>query len=109
MTMTSRPDGDAEVSLAMTGASAAGGGAECVPATTCAWDVTGDVRATPAFDDIPLANLVTPRLTTIRQPVERIAARAVGAIIGQTPLPTEAELLQATLIIRTSSAAPRPE
>ena len=51
-------------------------------------DVPGDLSIV-GFDDIPLANLVTPRLTTIRQPVERIAARAVGAIIGPTPLPTE--------------------
>jgi LacI family transcriptional regulator, galactose operon repressor len=69
-------------------------------------DVPGDVSIV-GFDDIPLTNLVTPRLTTIRQPVEQIAARAVSAILGTAPIPTEDELLQATLVVRNSSGAPR--
>jgi LacI family transcriptional regulator len=68
-------------------------------------DVPGHVSIV-GFDDIPLTNLVTPRLTTIRQPVEQIAARAVSAILGTAPVPTEGELLQATLVVRNSSGAP---
>lgn len=58
------------------------------------------------FDDIPLANLVTPRLTTIRQPVEKIAARAVAATIGAYPMPLQDELLEATLVVRGSTSSP---
>jgi LacI family transcriptional regulator len=35
-------------------------------------------------DDISLASLVSPR-PTIRQPIQQMAARAVGAIIGTNP------------------------
>lgn len=59
------------------------------------------------FDDIPLANLITPRLTTISQPVEQIAARAVAFVIGENAAGTNAGLLDATLVIRNSTAAPR--
>ncbi|MGH6860298.1 MAG: LacI family DNA-binding transcriptional regulator [Phyllobacterium sp.] len=59
------------------------------------------------FDDIPLANLIAPRLTTIRQPVEQIAARAVASAIG-TP-PQDDELLQATLVVRNSTTRPRSD
>ncbi|EJN05332.1 LacI family DNA-binding transcriptional regulator [Phyllobacterium sp. YR531] len=57
------------------------------------------------FDDIPLANLITPRLTTISQPVEQIAARAVAFIISDNPAPATDELLDATLVVRNSTAA----
>ncbi|WP_175552145.1 substrate-binding domain-containing protein, partial [Pararhizobium antarcticum] len=35
------------------------------------------------FDDIPLASLVLPRLTTIRQPVQQIAEIAIRAVLGR--------------------------
>lgn len=57
------------------------------------------------FDDIPLANLITPRLTTISQPVEQIAARAVAFIISDNSAPLTGELLDATLVVRNSTAA----
>ncbi|SFI61019.1 transcriptional regulator, LacI family [Phyllobacterium sp. CL33Tsu] len=57
------------------------------------------------FDDIPLAELITPRLTTIRQPVEQIAARAVALTTGTSPLPIDDELLEASLVVRNSTAA----
>ena len=60
------------------------------------------------FDDIPLASLVTPRLTTISQPVEQIAARAVACTIGDNAPPVTDELLDAILVIRNSTAAPPP-
>lgn len=55
------------------------------------------------FDDISLASLVTPRLTTIRQPIQQMAARAVSAIIGTGVAATETELHEATLVVRNSS------
>ncbi|QND52286.1 LacI family transcriptional regulator [Phyllobacterium sp. 628] len=58
------------------------------------------------FDDIPLANLVTPRLTTIRQPMEQIAARAVAAVIGTGNTPLQDEYLEATLVVRGSTSSP---
>ncbi|MCV9961795.1 LacI family transcriptional regulator [Pararhizobium sp. BT-229] len=57
------------------------------------------------FDDIPLASLVLPRLTTVRQPLEEmaeIAVRAVlrgGAIMGLVTL-------KPALVERDSTAAP---
>lgn len=68
--------------------------------------VPGDLSII-GFDDIPLANLITPRLTTISQPVEQIAARAVAFVIGENATGTNAGLLDATLVIRNSTAAPR--
>ncbi len=58
------------------------------------------------FDDIPLANLVTPRLTTISQPVEQIAARAVAAATGSENVPLQDELFEATLVVRGSTSSP---
>lgn len=65
-----------------------------------------------AFDDPPPGRLMTPPLTTVRQPIETIAARAVGRlvealadrahpseIVGPLVLPTE-------LIVRESTSAP---
>ncbi|MEP7453276.1 LacI family DNA-binding transcriptional regulator [Phyllobacterium sp. SB3] len=57
------------------------------------------------FDDIPLANLIAPRLTTISQPVEQIAARAVAFIISDNSTLLTGELLDATLVVRNSTAA----
>lgn len=59
------------------------------------------------FDDISLASLVTPRLTTVRQPLERIAARAVAAVIGAAAMPSEPELQPATLVVRNSTGQAR--
>ncbi|WP_373237059.1 LacI family DNA-binding transcriptional regulator [Cohaesibacter celericrescens] len=55
------------------------------------------------FDDIALANIVVPRLTTIRQPIEALAKTAVKRIID--PNSNEADLdLTCNLIVRTSTA-----
>ncbi|MBN9236443.1 MULTISPECIES: LacI family DNA-binding transcriptional regulator [Phyllobacteriaceae] len=57
------------------------------------------------FDDIPLAGLITPRLTTIGQPVEDIAKRAVAAAIaGSGVAAGEDELLSGVLVVRNSTA-----
>jgi LacI family transcriptional regulator len=62
------------------------------------------------IDDIDLAGAVTPGLTTVRMPIERCGALAVdlllqaisGAAIG------EVATLSSQLIVRASTAAPRP-
>jgi len=35
------------------------------------------------YDDISIASLIVPPLTTIRQPIEKIAQLAIDAIINQ--------------------------
>ncbi|MDO9416732.1 LacI family DNA-binding transcriptional regulator [Pararhizobium sp.] len=56
------------------------------------------------FDDIPLASLVFPRLTTIRQPIAEIARIALEAVLGRLSLQKE-WMLEPVLINRNSSAA----
>lgn len=47
-------------------------------------DVPSDLSVT-GFDDITLASLVVPRLTTIRQPIEALAAAAVDQVFETKP------------------------
>ena len=65
------------------------------------------------FDDSPLADVVSPGLTSLRQPMDRIAAELIAILTaadtdatgrsGPTGVPTE-RLLQPELVIRGSSA-----
>ncbi|SNS72302.1 MULTISPECIES: LacI family DNA-binding transcriptional regulator [unclassified Azospirillum] len=65
------------------------------------------------FDDTPLATMVWPELTTIRQPVAAMAERALELLIaavrtardGGTPVPVE-EVLDFELVERKSVAPP---
>lgn len=57
------------------------------------------------FDDIPLASLVLPRLTTIRQPIDEIARLALEGVLGSHVLQEEYKL-QPVLIERGSCAPP---
>lgn len=60
------------------------------------------------FDDIPLAALVTPRLTTVRQPIDLIGARAVEYVLDHDT-PDRGPLtarLRTHLEIRESCAPP---
>ena len=57
------------------------------------------------FDDIPLASLVLPRLTTIRQPIDEIARLALEGVLGSHALQEEYKL-QPKLMKRGSCAAP---
>lgn len=59
------------------------------------------------FDDISLANLVVPRLTTIRQPADMLARRAVGLLLAEPPV-AEDEMVDGSLIVRGSSG-PSPQ
>ncbi|MGO4566572.1 LacI family DNA-binding transcriptional regulator [Rhizobium sp. 2YAF20] len=59
------------------------------------------------FDGIPEAAMFQPGLTTMAQPLNDMARRAVGAILDDS-LPKERETLDATLIVRGTTAPPRP-
>ncbi|HEU4948867.1 MAG TPA: LacI family DNA-binding transcriptional regulator [Kribbella sp.] len=61
-----------------------------------------DVAVT-GFDDSPLATVVSPALTSIRQPMDEIATELLDLLTSSTPAPTE-RLLQPHLVIRGSSA-----
>lgn len=60
------------------------------------------------YDDIPLAKWVSPRLTTVRQPLRRMAEEATRLVIrmGQAPLESVPRMDLATnLVVRESTAA----
>ena len=63
-----------------------------------------DVALT-GFDDSPLASVVSPALTTVRQPIDLIANELINVLTGpaESDEPTE-RLLQPELIVRGSSA-----
>jgi DNA-binding LacI/PurR family transcriptional regulator len=67
--------------------------------------VPGDVSVV-GFDGVPEAATAQPGLTTIAQPLEEIARRAVRAILDDA-LPCAQETLGVTLVIRGSTARPR--
>lgn len=61
------------------------------------------------FDDIAQAAMASPPLTTVRQPLEQMAAMAVGILleqIGNAPQGPQAVELATELIVRSSTAAP---
>jgi DNA-binding LacI/PurR family transcriptional regulator len=61
------------------------------------------------FDDLPLSALITPRLTTVRQPAHEMGFRAVTALfdlIEERPDSAALGLLAAEVTIRDSAAPP---
>ncbi len=64
-------------------------------------DVPADLSIV-GFDDIPMASLAWPRLTTVRQPVESIAAEAARLLIEHESGPGRHVLLQPELVVRDS-------
>jgi DNA-binding LacI/PurR family transcriptional regulator len=62
------------------------------------------------FDDIVLAELYSPRLTTVRQPMKEMAAAAFRALHspadGQPPAQATSLLFRPELVVRDSTAAP---
>jgi LacI family xylobiose transport system transcriptional regulator len=61
------------------------------------------------YDDIPLARWVSPRLTTIRQPLKRMAEEATRLVIrmSQAPLDSVPRMdLATSLVVRESTARP---
>ena len=75
--------------------------------------VPGDVSIL-GFDDIKLAAYIRPALTTVRQPVEAMASRAVELMVQMiqqeaVPQPVPHILEPPELVIRDSCAAPRQD
>ena len=64
------------------------------------------------FDDVPVAQYLSPSLTTVRQPMAEMGRRITETLINflegeRNPPPVEDALLQPELVIRDSSAPPR--
>ena len=69
-----------------------------------------DDLAVTGFDDVPWADFVDPALTTVRQPLGALGARAVDLLrqrIEDPHRPAQLETLPVELIARRSSALPR--
>jgi DNA-binding LacI/PurR family transcriptional regulator len=61
------------------------------------------------FDDVPDAMFISPHLTTVRTPLDRMAAVAVGLLVDRIDDPTRAvshESIGVSLIVRGSTAPP---
>jgi LacI family transcriptional regulator len=71
--------------------------------------VPGDV-ALIGFDDAPLAEMTSPALTTVRQPVQAMGDRAVELLLARVETPDGAEVgrhvLPTELVVRESTAPP---
>ena len=63
------------------------------------------------IDDIPLAGLIHPALTTVQQPIEKLGAAAVELVLkrlsGDRATPARHIVFEPHLVIRASSAKPR--
>lgn len=59
--------------------------------------------AVVGFDDTPLASLIEPSLTTIRQPLDMIAQELVAIASGMSDGPPTHRLIEPTLVPRLSS------
>ena len=71
-------------------------------------DVPKKVRVA-GFDDAKIAKLLNPPLTTIRQPVKRLAETAVASLLQRIRTPSlapRAILLDAQMVVRQSSSMP---
>jgi DNA-binding LacI/PurR family transcriptional regulator len=63
------------------------------------------------FDDVPMSQWISPPLTTVRQPIAEMAALAVRALLprsGTVDLHQGRVELPTTLVVRKSTAPPRP-
>lgn len=63
------------------------------------------------YDDIPLCRWVSPRLTTVHQPLRQMGTEAAKLVLsltesGQTPSPTPRMDLATSLVVRESTAPP---
>lgn len=63
-----------------------------------------DDLSVAGFDDIELASLVVPRLTTLRQPVTKLAETAIAALFDSAENMSDL-LLPGSLVVRSSTAA----
>ncbi|GAA5083759.1 LacI family transcriptional regulator [Thermocatellispora tengchongensis] len=72
--------------------------------------IPGDLSVV-GFDDVDMCRWMTPRLTTIRQPLAQMAALAVRNVLETAHTPGEQPLrleLSTTLVVRESTAPPGP-
>ncbi len=71
--------------------------------------VPGDV-AVVGYDDSPLAEVVDPRLTSVRQPIEEMGAELVQLLVAciEDPRRPARHVLLSTELIRRESSAGRP-
>lgn len=75
-------------------------------------DLPGDLSVV-GFDDAPIASMIWPLLTTVRQPVAKMARHAAGLIIEHSPrrsgwpTPIPHVVFDFELVIRDSTAPPR--
>lgn len=60
-----------------------------------------DDLAIAAFDGSPESEFTWPTLTTVRQPIEELAARSLEQLLGDSPA-SEGGLLRGTLVVRRS-------
>ncbi|MDX6282561.1 MAG: hypothetical protein QOH03_3632 [Kribbellaceae bacterium] len=66
--------------------------------------VAGVDVAVTGFDDSPLASVVSPALTSIRQPMDEIAGELIDILTTPDPKGPTERLLQPELVVRGSSA-----
>lgn len=59
------------------------------------------------FDDAPMAELVSPPLTTVRQPVRELAAQTARLLLRAHEEPIQSTVLPTELVIRASCGCPR--
>lgn len=95
----SRPSSDRPTAIA------AASDQQAIGALRAARDLKIDVPrklSVTGFDDILLANLVVPRLTTVRQPTDRLAKRAVELLFKQSSAVGD-EMIDGSLVVRGST------
>ena len=63
------------------------------------------------FDGIPLSSMTTPRLTTVKQPIQKIAAAAVAVLLNKQPTPGVGHpiLLDCELSEGETTSSPQPD
>ncbi|ENN88693.1 transcriptional regulator, LacI family [Rhizobium freirei PRF 81] len=63
------------------------------------------------FDGIPLSAMTIPRLTTVKQPIQKIAAAAVAVLLNEKPVPSvdDPVLFACELAEGETTAAPQPD
>ncbi|MGZ3272615.1 MAG: LacI family DNA-binding transcriptional regulator [Caulobacteraceae bacterium] len=67
-----------------------------------------DQLSVAGFDDSPIAQVVWPQLTTIRQPVEAMARAAAGLLVEGLALAPAGRLLDFELVVRGSTGPAPP-
>ena len=75
------------------------------------WAVPGDLSVV-GFDDIKVAAYLNPSLTTVHQPIDELACKSIELLLAfirtkAAPEPTPHLILEPSLVVRESSAAPR--